>query len=131
MATVRAVYDIPITGVGTSFDVAKGAEVDMGMFPPDQAFMGYVSLIVLQFSSMASTPTTATIRICRDSAGDEMIVTDTTSTIFEGITTSTKGSACFLLNAHVGAANCDQLHVFAKLNNGSATIDFVEITWGR
>ena len=128
--TNRAINDTPISGIGTSFEVAKGREIDMGMFPPDQAFRGYVSLINVQFSSLASNPTTATIRVCRDATGDQSIITDTTSSLFTGLTTTTKGSASYLLNAHVAVSNCDQLYVFIKLNTGSATVDFVEITWG-
>lgn len=129
--TVRAVFDTPITGIDTNFDVSKSAQIDMGMFPPDQAYRGYVSLITVQFSSLASNPTTATIRVCRDPAGDQMIITDTTSNIFTGLTTATSGTAGFLLNAHVAVRDNDQLYVFVKLNTGSTTIDFVEITWGR
>ena len=72
----------------------------MEMFPPSQNFEGYLSLIVLQLSSI-NTATEITIRLCRDQAGDEMIVTDTVSDIYTGITTATKGSAIFALNSFV------------------------------
>ena len=66
-----------------------------------------------------------------DAAGDEMVITDTASQIFTGITTATKGTACYALNAFAGLAETDRLHVFCKTNAGSLTADFCEITWGE
>ena len=98
------------------------------MFPPSQNFEGYLSLIVLQLSSI-NTATEITIRLCRDQAGDEMIVTDTVSDIYTGITTATKGSAIFALNSFVKLDRAGDLFAFVKLNTGSCNMDFVEITY--
>ena len=126
---VRVVNSAGQTGIGTSFDVSKVLTVDMGMFPPSAAYRGYVSLIVGQFSNISSA-TTATIRICRDLAGDECIVTDTASSIFNGLTTTTKGTACWALNCFAGLEENDQFYIWIHVNNGSLDVDFVEITWG-
>ena len=101
----------------------------MGMFPPSAAYRGYTSLIIGQISNISSA-TTLTLRVCRDTLGDQMIITDTTSNIFTGLTTATKGTAIWALNAFVGLEENDQLHVFLKTNNGTCDVDFVEITWG-
>ena len=130
MAITRAISNVPVLGIDTSFDVTKGFVMDMGMFPDDAPYRGYVSLIVIQLSAISGA-TNLTIRICRDAAGDEMIITDTTSQIFTGITTATKGTACYALNAFAGLAETDRLHVFCKTNAGSLTADFCEITWGE
>ena len=121
--------DSPVDNVGNSFDVSKIITVDMGMFPPSAAYRGYTSLIIGQISNISSA-TTLTLRDCRDTLGDQMIITDTTSNIFTGLTTATKGTAIWALNAFVGLEENDQLHVFLKTNNGTCDVDFVEITWG-
>lgn len=117
-----------ITGIGSSFDLAKRIDIDMQMFPPSQNFEGYMSLIVLQLSSI-NAANEITIRLCRDQAGDEMIITDTVSDIYTGITTATKGSAIFALNSFVKVDRAGDLYAFVKLDTGSCDLDFLEITY--
>ena len=117
-----------VTGIGSSFDLAKRIDIDMKMFPPSQHFEGYMSLIVLQVSNI-NAASEITIRICRDQAGDQMIVTDTVSDIFTGITTATNGSAIFALNSFVKVDRAGDLYAFVKLDTGSCDLDFVEITY--
>ena len=103
---VRVVNSTGVSGISNAFDVSKVIQMDMGMFPSDAPYRGYVSLIVAQISSI-SNATTITLRICRDPEGDQCIVTDTASTIFTGLTTATKGSACWALNAFAGVEDND------------------------
>lgn len=117
-----------ITGIGSSFDLAKRIDIDMQMFPPSQNFEGYMSLIVLQLSSI-NAANEIMIRLCRDQAGDEMIITDTVSDIYTGITTATKGSAIFALNSFVKVDRAGDLYAFVKLDTGSCDLDFLEITY--
>jgi len=117
-----------VTGIATSFDLAKIITIDMGMFPPDAAYRGFVSIIRAQLSSISSA-TTCTIRICADTTGDEMLLTDTTSNIFTGLTTATKGTAMWAVEGFLGLQENDKFHVFLHVNNGSVTADYVEITW--
>lgn len=130
MSITRAINASSVAAIGTSFTTAKSFEVDMGMFPDDAPYRGYVSLIVAQLSSIAGGATTITMRICRDAAGDECIITDTASQIFTGVTTSTKGTACYALNAFSSLESTDKVYVFLKTNAGTVTADFIEITWG-
>ena len=120
----------PVSGIGTSFDLAKIITIDMGMFPPDAAYRGFVSIIRAQFSSISSA-TTCTIRICVDTTGDEMLLTDTTSNIFPGLTTATKGTAQWMIDGFLGLPQGDKFHVFLHVNNGSVTADYVEISWAN
>ena len=85
--------------------------------------------IIAQISALDAA-TTITIRVCRDPLGDECIATDTASNIFTGLTTATKGSACWALNCFVGVEENDQLYCFIKSNNGTFNLDYLEITWG-
>ena len=43
-----------VTGIATSFHLAKIITIDMGMFPPDAAYRGFVSIIRAKFSSISS-----------------------------------------------------------------------------
>ena len=117
-----------VASIGTSFDLAKRIEIDMGMFPPTAAFRGFVSIIQIQMSAISSA-TTSTIRICRDSSGDEALVTDVTSSIFTGLTTSTKGTACFAVDGFLAVEENDKVFCFVKTNAGTVNVDYIEITW--
>jgi hypothetical protein len=117
-----------VTGIGSSFDLAKRIDIDMEMFPPSQHFEGYMSLIVLQVSNI-NAASEITMRLCRDQAGDQMLITDTVSDIFTGITTATNGSAIFALNSFVKVDRAGDLYAFVKLDTGSCDLDFVEITY--
>ncbi len=117
-----------VTGIGSSFDLAKRIDIDMEMFPPSQHFEGYLSLIVLQVSNI-NAASEITMRLCRDQAGDQMLITDTVSDIYTGITTATNGSAIFALNSFVKVDRAGDLYAFVKLDTGSCDLDFVEITY--
>jgi hypothetical protein len=117
-----------VTGIGSSFDLAKKIDIDMEMFPPSQHFEGYMSLIVLQLSNI-NAASEITMRLCRDQAGDQMLITDTVSDIYTGITTATNGSAIFALNSFVKVDRAGDLYAFVKLDTGSCDLDFVEITY--
>lgn len=118
----------PMSGIGTSFDLAKRIEIDLGMFPPDAAYRGFVSIIRAQFSSISSA-TTCTIRICIDATGDEMLLTDTTSSIFTGLTTTTKGTAMWMVDGFLSLQENDKVHIFLHTNAGTLDADYVEINW--
>ena len=117
-----------VAGIGNSFDVGKVLLVDMGMFPPTAAYHGFVSIIQVQCSNISSA-TTATLRICRDTGGDECLVTDTASSIFTGLTTATKGTACFAVDGFLALEENDQFYCFVKTNAGTIDVDYVEIVW--
>lgn len=117
-----------VTGISSSFEVGKRIAIDMEMFPPSQCYEGYLSLIVLQMSNINAC-TEITLRVCRDTTGDAMIITDTKSDIYTGITTANKGSAIFALNAFVKLAEAGDLHCFVKTNTGSCDIDFIEMVY--
>ena len=129
--SVNLVRGSSITGIASSYNTDKVISVDMDMFPPTQAFRGYVSLIVVQLSNLSSSskPTTMTLRICRDSDGDQMIVTDTASNIDYGLTDNTNGTAIYALNAYAGLTDSDDFYCFVKTNQGTCDVDFIEIVW--
>ena len=124
----RVTSSSSVPGVSTSFDIAKRIDIDMDMFPPEQPFEGFLSLIVVQVSSISAT-TKVTLRISRDEAGDEMIITDTDSVLFRGVTTASKGSAIFALNCFVKVGDSPNLYAFVKSDTGSFDVDYIEIVY--
>lgn len=119
-----------VSGINTSYNPAKVMPINMDMFPQSQPYEGYISLIVVQVSNISSA-TTLTLRLCKDSAGDSMLITDTASVISTGLTTATKGSAIFALNSYckLGSAGDGNLFAFCKVNNGSLDVDYIEIVY--
>jgi hypothetical protein len=99
--------------LGTAFNVADVHVHDL---------TGILEGIFIKLTS-AGSPTTVTIRVCADAAGDEVLIPDTTATLVAGLTTSTVKSAAFsvklplfqLLNSP-GNGN---LYVFAHVDNGT------------
>jgi len=124
----RVTTESGVSGVSTSFDTNKVLPIDMDMYPPEQAFEGYLSLIVVQVSNISAT-TKITLRVCRDSEGDECIITDTESVLFRGLTTTSKGSAIFSLNAFVKVGDSPNLYAFVKSDTGSYDVDYIEMVY--
>ena len=116
------------SSIASSFDVSKAMMIDMDMFPPHQPFEGYLSMIVVQVSSI-SAATKLTLRVCKDAAGNQSIITDTVSDIYTGITDATKGTAVFALNAYSKTANVNDLYCFVKTNTGTLTVDYIDMTY--
>mgnify|MGYP003633516866 CR=1 FL=1 len=129
----RAVSDSEITGIGSSFDLTKVIKIDMGMFPLSAPLRSKISLITAQFSNMSTptSPSTATIRICRDILGDHAVLTETDSSIFSGLTTSTKGTAIWSIEGNVCLDSNDYLYIFIKSNTGSFDVEYIEINWNN
>tara|TARA_R100000353_G_scaffold159213_3_gene118640 strand:- start:161 stop:571 length:411 start_codon:yes stop_codon:yes gene_type:complete len=122
-----------ITGIGTSYDPAKGLEVDLNFVPRTAVFLAKVSLVQVFLSNLSgsSTPTKLTISISEDQQGDQFFLTDTQSTIQAGLTTSTDGTALYMLDVIVTMSNdlTDKCYVFFKVDQGSCDIQKVTITW--
>jgi len=122
-----------ITGIGTSYDPTKGLEVDLNFVPRTAVFLAKVSLVQVFLSNLSgsSTPTKLTISISEDQQGDQFFLTDTQSTIQAGLTTSTDGTALYMLDVIVTMSNdlTDKCYVFFKVDQGSCDIQKVTITW--
>lgn len=122
-----------VTGIGTAYDASKGVEVDLNYSPRTAVYLAKVSLVQIFLSNLsdASTPTKLTISISEDAAGNNFFLTNTQSTIQEGITTATDGTALYLLDVIVTMSNdlTDKCYVFFKVDQGSCDVEKVTITW--
>jgi hypothetical protein len=85
--------------LGTAFSAADVHIHDLssGQAPiitNSRNWYGILEGIFIKLTS-AGSPTTVTIRVCADAAGDEVLIPDTTATLVAGLTTSTVKSAAF------------------------------------
>ena len=118
--------DTNVAGVGSAFNAAKRNELVL----TSGSFLGRLNGIVIGVSSMSAgpAPTTLTMRITEDAAGDRCIVTDTDSSISVGLTTATSGTADYRADIDLSVLG-GTVYVFCKTNTGTCTIDSVTITW--
>jgi hypothetical protein len=89
----------------------------------------YIRLDTL--AGLSATPT-LTVRLTRDSGGDQVVVGDTTASISTGVTTSTEGAITVAIDfaySHndISGAVDNTLYCFWKLDQGTANVRRVEL----
>lgn len=114
------------TSVSTSYDASKKASLALQM-PSGFPLNFHLEGLYIQMSSVSSA-TEITIKICTDAAGDQAIVTGTTSTIEAGVTTATDGSAVYKIDLDY-IFEASPVYVFYKVEAGSVSVDSVELTY--
>lgn len=90
----------------------------------------YVKLDTL--AGLSASPT-LTVRLCRDATGNDTVVGDVTASISLGITTATEGAVTVAIDfaySHndVSGAVVNDLHLFWKLDQGTAQVRRIELT---
>ena len=113
--------------LGTAFNAADVHIHDLteGQAPivtNKRNWYGILEGIFVKLTS-AGSPTTVTIRVCADAAGDEVLIPDTTATLVAGITTSTVKSAAFSVKLPLfqllSSPGNGNLYVFAHVDDGT------------
>lgn len=90
----------------------------------------YIKLDTL--AGLSATPT-LTVRLCRDSTGNDTVVGDVTASISLGVTTATEGAVTigidfvYTHNSISGVID-NSLHLFWKLDQGTANVRRIELT---
>jgi hypothetical protein len=90
----------------------------------------YVKLDTL--AGLSATPT-LTVRLTRDTAGNDTVVGDVTASISLGVTTATEGAVTVAIdfvythNSISGVID-NSLHLFWKLDQGTAQVRRIELT---
>lgn len=90
----------------------------------------YVKLDTL--AGLSATPT-LTVRLTRDTAGNDTVVGDVTASISLGVTTATEGAVTVQIDftySHNDASGIlnDTLHLFWKLDQGTGNVRRIELT---
>lgn len=73
--------------------------------------------------------TALTVRLSRDTAGDQPWIGDTTATLSTGITTPAAGCVTFKIDVDYKHAADANLYLHAKTNAGTCNIKAIELTW--
>ena len=120
-----------ITGIGTTYDLTKKAEIDLNYNPRTARFLAHVSYLNIQCSNLAPAdkPDEITICISEDPEGDQMIVTDTASTLQHGLTTDTNATAIYKIDVIITLDRADTVYLHIKTNKGTLELNEAFITW--
>jgi hypothetical protein len=120
-----------VSGIGNTYDIAKKIEIDLGYTPRTARFVAHVSLVNIQCSSLAPAdkPEEITIRISEDEEGDQMVLTDTVSTLDHGLTTETKATAIYRIDGIISLDRADTVYLHVKTDKGTLTVDQAVITY--
>lgn len=84
--------------------------------------------LILDTLSAGPAPTSITVRICRDAAGDQPVIGDSTATISTGVTTATAGAVTYKIDLDYFHTD-SVLWVFFKTDAGSCQVRRIELTW--
>jgi hypothetical protein len=114
--------------VTNAYGTARKHQVNLadGQNYPNKEFQ--LGTLYLHVDTIAAGATSLTMRICRDAAGDQAVIGDTTATISTGITTATEGDATFLINS-LYVHTDTLLYVFFKTNAGTCNVKKVELSF--
>jgi hypothetical protein len=96
----------------------------------------YLRTLYIKLDTLAAapnTPTTLTVRLTRDAAGNDTVVGDTTASISYGVTTPTEGAVTIAIDfvyTHnsVSGVIDNSLHLFWFLDKGTANVRRIELT---
>ena len=122
--------------VGTSFDVLKFHEHDLGLDGnlayQGSAFFGYVEGLYVRVTAIAGGAKTITARITCDPEGDFTFFPDTDADIAVGLTTTTTGTCAYEFKLPLKQFfGTEKLYVFIKVNAGTVTLANSCIVWSE
>jgi hypothetical protein len=85
--------------------------------------------LFLHVDTIAGAPTGITVRLCRDAAGDQPVIGDTTATLSLGVTTATQGNVTIKIDS-LYAHTDTNLYLFFKTNvvGSTCNIRIIELT---
>ena len=130
----NSVIDDKTLGTSFSTSVVHSHTLSSAAFSPQSRYIGVINGLEIRLTS-AGSPTTVTVRICKDAAGDIAVVPDTQATLVAGISTNTIKCARFKIDLPIeqdqGSAGNTTLFVFAKVDDatGSPKLASSTITW--
>lgn len=114
-----------ISGIGGSLNSSSWYTVAVDV----EAYLVKVNLVALEMSSVGTNANKIKIIASRDQNGDEQLITETESRIFDGITTAAVGCASYRLDSIMPATDNDTIYFHFKLNDETATLDQVFVTY--
>ena len=120
----------------TAYDVARSHDITnlgtAGGGIVNRLYYLRTLYIKLDTLSAAPIPTTLTVRLTRDAAGNDTVVGDVTASISTGVTTATEGAITVAIDfaySHndVSGVTDDTLYLFWKTDAGTAQVRRIEL----
>ena len=94
-----------------------------------ETYLVKVNIVAIKMSSVGTNANKLKVKASRDENGDDQIITDTESRIFDGVTTSTTGGASYRFDGIMPANDENQIFLWFQLNDDTATLDQVLLTY--
>lgn len=120
-----------LSNLGTSY--TNSVLVELKPSPAGALFVGTVSLINIQCINLSGAPKPTKIDLCisEDTAGDQFLVTETSSELTYGVTTSSRGTAIWRVDGVIALDLFlnDEIYCWIKTDKGTLDISEITITW--
>jgi len=94
-----------------------------------ETYLVKVNIVAIKMTSVGTNANKLKVKASRDENGDDQIITDTESRIFDGVTTSTTGGASYRFDGIMPANDENQIFLWFQLNDDTATLDQVLLTY--
>ena len=128
--------DTSVAGVSTAYNTGKVHVLDMKSVRPygnaNVAFKGFIEGLIFRVESLTGGAAKATVRLCADADGDIPLVGDVEVDLDLGVTTATSGSGQIYYDSfpfeNVGD---DNIYIFYKVDAGSATVSYSQLSWSE
>ena len=116
-----------ITGISNNFDVNKKHELNLDT-DYRKSFIGRIHQLWVDFTDAINSPTTITMRLCKDENGNCMLATDTISVCAFGLTVTDSGSVAWTINIRL-ILDTEKVYLFCKTDTGSLSIKEVRLSF--
>ena len=115
------------TGIDTAYDTSKAVALQYTKYGKQQINV-HASMLEVQLSNISSV-TKLYATLSRDSAGDNILMTETRSDIPTGIPTNTKGCALYRIAVMIRDIQDKTLYLHVRTNSGSCDVDSASLTY--
>ena len=119
------------TDIGTTYDLSKKIEVDLNFTPRTARFIAKVSVITVKCINLSSSskPSKLYLSISEDVFGDDLLLTESETDFFYGLTTSSKGTGQFRVDGILSSEFNDTIYCHLRSDQGTFDLSEVRITW--
>lgn len=114
-----------VTDIGESLNNSTWKKVEVNV----ETYLVKVNVVSVQMTSVGTNANKLKVKASRDEFGDQQIITDTESRIFDGVTTATTGSASYRFDSIMPANDDDKIYLWFQLNDDTATLNQVLLTY--
>ena len=115
-----------IASVGTTFDVNKKVAVTLS-HSSSKYFLGRVGTLRFLLESISSA-STIEFKMTSDSAGDKIVIQNTSGSIDNGLTTTSEGSVGISIDSLL-YSETETFYIFVKVDSGTCNVSDIFVTY--